>query len=68
MAAYLGRSQKWSKEGVFKVRKHRGYSPERHFVIILVKITKKIGPMGGGSDPPIFPPPLATPLMVTVEW
>ena len=54
----LGRSQKWAKEGVlrpeiakqgvFGVRKHGGYSPERCFLRVLVKISKNIGPMGGG--------------------
>ena len=34
------------------MRKRRGYTSERRFVRVLVKMTKKFGPMGwGGSDP-----------------
>ena len=41
---------------VLRVRKRRGYSPDRHFVTILVKITKYFGPMGGwGFWPPCMP-------------
>ena len=32
-----GRSQKWPKEGVLRVRKRCGYAPERRYVGVLVK-------------------------------
>ena len=54
--------QKLSKEGVLRVRKHCGYVPERRFVCIKVKITKKLGQWGGRFWPP-YPHPLATPLL-----
>ena len=42
------RSQKWLYVGVLRVQKRPVYSPSRHFVGILLKITKKFGPMEGG--------------------
>ena len=43
------------KEGVLRVRKCPGHSLHLYFVRILVKISKKFGPMGGGSNPHIPP-------------
>ena len=37
-----------SKKGVLRVQKRCRYMPERRFVRVLVKMTKKFGPMGGG--------------------
>ena len=55
---YQGRSQKWSKEGVLrpKISKGRGFESAEAWQIHarmsffknLVKMTKKIGPKGGG--------------------
>ena len=42
-------------EGGLRVRKHCAYSRDRHFVRILVKMTKNFGPRGGVSDPHIPP-------------
>ena len=46
--------QKLPKEGVLKVRKRCGYTPERRFIRVLLKMTKKFGPMGGFWPP--YPP------------
>ena len=62
-----GRSQKWPEEGVLGVRKRCGCTSDGNFAQILVKMTKKFGPMGSGFWPPNPPPPLATPLCPT-QW
>ena len=49
-----GHSQKWLKEEVLRMRNHCRYSLDHHFVIILVKINKKMG-----SSDPLSPPWLA---------
>ena len=56
-----------AKGGGLKVSERCGYPPERRFVQVLVKITKKFGPMGGGGSDPHIPPPLATPLPGTLK-
>ena len=44
------------KEGVLRVQKCCGYAPECRFVKVLVKMTKRFGPMGGGGCDPHIPP------------
>ena len=58
LSDYQGLSQKWHKEGVLRLKEgffrpkegalrvqmHRGYSLNRHFVTILVKMTINFGP------------------------
>ena len=62
-----GRSQKWPMKGVLRPEIVKGGSsegtevPERPFVRVLLKMTKKFGPVGGGVLTPISPP-LAIPL------
>ena len=58
--------QKLPKDGILRVRKLCGYAPERRFVRVLVEMTKKFGPMGGEGFWPLYPPPLATPLISRV--
>ena len=43
--------QKLPKEGALSVQKRCEYAPERRFVRVLVKMTKKFGPMGGVLTP-----------------
>ena len=54
-----------SKKGVLRVQKRCRYMPERRFVRVLVKMTKKFGPMGGGEVlTPISPPLGYAPVLI----
>ena len=55
---FRGVARNGLRGGGLKVRKRSGYSRNRHFVRILVKITKNFGPMGWGVLTPISPLPL----------